>query len=79
MPRLEKGELPRGPCAAPAAAAARLQAIAAYLRRCHENLFQKLRTRSAGASGAFPPAMDADVAGLDHRLDQLPAAKQGMM
>ena len=57
--RLEEDELPRGPRAAaplaPAAAAARLQTIAADLQRYHEDLHHKFGPRSSGARGGFQP------------------------
>ncbi|MDE0124491.1 MAG: hypothetical protein OXN97_07950, partial [Bryobacterales bacterium] len=57
--RLEEDELPRGPRAAaplpPAAAAARLQAIAADLQRYHEELRQRCKPGSSGARGGFQP------------------------
>ena len=59
MLRLEEDELPRGPRAAaplaPAAAAARLQAIATDLQRYHEELRQRFAPRSSGARGGFQP------------------------
>ena len=57
--RLEAAELPRGSRAtaplAPEAAAARLQAIAADLRRYHEDLRRKFKPGSAAARGGFQP------------------------
>ena len=61
MLRLEEDELPRGPRAAtatplpPAAAAARLQAIATDLQRYHEELRRRFAPRSAGARRGFQP------------------------
>ena len=59
MLRLEEDELPRGPRTtaplAPAAAAARLQAIAADLQRYHDELRRRFQPGSSGARGGFQP------------------------
>ena len=48
--RLEQDEPPRGPCAA-----ARLQAIAADLQRCHQELRRRFQPGSSAARGGFQP------------------------
>ena len=59
--RLQEDELPRGPRATaaaplpPAAAAARLQAIATDLQRYHEDLRRQFGPRSSAARGGFQP------------------------
>ena len=57
--RLEEDELPRGPRKtaplAPAAAAARLQAIAADLQSCHQELRRRFQPGSSAARGGFQP------------------------
>ena len=57
--RLEQDEPPRGPCAAaplaPSAAAARLQAIAAGLQSCHQELRRRFQPGSSAARGGFQP------------------------
>ena len=57
--RLEQDEPPRGPCAAaplaPSAAAARLQAIAADLQSCHQELRRRFQPGSSAARGGFQP------------------------